>query len=315
MTFHKDGQFPVGRETIGMVLDCYGISSFDYMQATSGIQNSTFIITTHDKTYALRVYQHQSKSAADIALEIAFTEHLAAHRVKVPLVYANQAGRKVTAVTAEQRNWDAILMEYIDGEHPAQYSDHLLHEMAATQATIHRLGAQFTYGTPQARALRQITEKAQFIALIDTETVADPRLRDFVRRAAAYELLLPDALPLGYSHFDFDKGNLLVDTGGVITGILDFDDLQYAPMVVCLAYTLWHVLYKTRDLVKVQTYLRTYQTRRDLRKAERSALLSAVLLRHYQVASLQIVNGKVGMASVERYLGIEETLLSARIKL
>lgn len=54
-----------------------------------------------------------------------------------------------------------------------------------------------------------------------------------ILRITNHIVKLPAALPCGYSHLDFDMGNILVDEQNNLSAILDFDDLQYAPLVIC----------------------------------------------------------------------------------
>ena len=112
----------------------------------------------------------------------------------------------------------------------------------------------------------------------------------------------------GYSHFDFDLGNILVDEHDQLSAILDFDDLQYAPLVICLGYTLWSVLYETNDKNALTSYLTEYQKARTLSTLELEYLPKIMLFRHYVITTLKILNGHVAKADVQKYKALEQSL-------
>src|SRR5438067_557633 len=94
-------------------------------------------------------------------------------------------------------------------------------------------------------------------------------LQNFLGRVKAFIVELHDSLPKGLSHFDFDIENILTKHDGV-TAILDFGDMECMPLVVCLGYTLWDVLFEKGGSPEMVTrYVQTYQGVRQLNEVNK----------------------------------------------
>lgn len=146
---------------------------------------------------------------------------------------------------------------------------------------------------------------------IDKNKLADERLIKYIERIVNYTVKLSMELPCGYSHFDFDMGNVLVDDQNNLSAILDFDDMQYAPLVICLSYTLWSILYETGNDELVAQYLADYQKQRPLTELEKEYLPKIMLFRHYVITALKILNGHTSSENAERYENLETKLISS----
>lgn len=91
-----------------------------------------------------------------------------------------------------------------------------------------------------------------------------------------------------YNHLDFDaEGNVLVKDNKV-SAILDFDDLSYSPCIVCLGYTLWHVLFISNDKHLLEQYITDYIKTRSLAKEEYEILPKILLFRNYVIGMLEL---------------------------
>jgi Ser/Thr protein kinase RdoA (MazF antagonist) len=82
----------------------------------------------------------------------------------------------------------------------------------------------------------------------------------------------------GFSHFDFDGSNILVD-GDAVACVLDFEGARYDSLVVCTYYTLAQLHVVLGDPKKLEHYLESYQKIRKLPKAEKLILRIALALR------------------------------------
>lgn len=304
MSFHNDGQFPISHESLADILRQYDIASFTYVYATGGIENTTCFIKTPSQRYALRVYRYAKKPTAAMMREMQYMDVLREHGLPIPQVYSNNAGRSITTVHVDGAEWQAILMEYMHGTHPVSYSPNLLRHMAQVQASMHTIGA----GMPGGRITLTELVEGEFVKRLDMSTISGQRARRYIERISSYAVQLGPTLPCGYSHFDFDMGNILVGSHNKLVAILDFDDLQYAPLVICLAYTLWSILFETGDMAHVEQYLAVYQQYRNLTPLERAYLPRIMLFRHYVITALKMLNGHTQAADITRYESLEQLI-------
>jgi Ser/Thr protein kinase RdoA (MazF antagonist) len=311
MTYKKSGQFGADRTAVAAALRPYGITKFAFVAATRGIENTTLIITLPDASQrVLRVYRLGKKSDADILLELAFMQELREHGLPIPAIAPSQSGELLGHVDAGDEQWQCVLMEYLGGHHTKHYSPVLIEELARYQAHMHQLGAIWATTQPPGTPMISELTETEFVPLVAVSHIPDPALRAFIERAAAYRFALPDDLPHGYSHFDYDSGNVLVDESGHVTGILDFDDMRYAPLVMCLAYSLWDVRRRNpSSTIDMEAYLHTYQQLRPLTVAERTSLASIMLLRHYAIGALKVLSSSMDAEVLRDFLHIEQRLI------
>ncbi len=303
MRFKKAGQFPIDNEAIKAALKNYEISTFHFDIAESGIENTTFIIYAGDGKYVLRVYRYDKKRSA-IEIEIKFMSYLKLNGIPVPEVFPNYKGNRISNILYKNTEWQYILMEFLPGHHAKDYSENLINELAAYQAKIHLHGEQFAKENPGAKKLKELRE-TEFIHLINQEQLKDKEIANLISRGKDYIYSFPMGLPEGYSHFDYDAGNILSDSSGKITGIIDFDDMQYAPLVMCLAYTLWSVLIVSNDHKAITKYLHSYNSVRPLSEMEKAAIQPIMLFRHYVIAALKTLSGKMDKERLAYYLKYE----------
>jgi Ser/Thr protein kinase RdoA (MazF antagonist) len=115
-------------------------------------------------------------------------------------------------------------------------------------------------------------------------------------------------LPKGLSHFDFDIDNILTQNERV-TAILDFGDLECMPVVVCLGYTLWDVLFEEGGSpAAVTRYVQQYQELRHLHQHEKEVLREIILFRHYVITTVQISFGHFSQHDLDKALQQEQEI-------
>lgn len=299
-------QFRPTRETVAHVLDHYGLKLVSYHIAPSGIENTTVIAQTSGGNVALRVYRQNRKSAQHIIDEINFVDYLRSHGTPTPRFIKNLGGEYLSIITIDNLEWQILLMEFVAGEHPKNYTKQLIDSISKTQAQMHILASDYVCrGSDQSVT---VLKDEHFANEISTKSL-NQATRDFLKRVATYQVPLGSDLPRGLCHLDYDSGNMLV-MNEQLTAVLDFDDLAYAPFVVCLAYSLWHIHRQAgRDLAL--HYLQTYESLRPLSEPERRLLAPVKLFRHYVISSLQMLNGHIEPADINAYLEMEQELRSA----
>ncbi|HSW74696.1 MAG TPA: phosphotransferase [Candidatus Saccharimonadales bacterium] len=308
MSFRNDGQFPVSHISLASILSHYSINDFSYSLADGGIENTTCIIQAPEQTYALRIYRQAKKPLAAIKCELLYMSALRSQGLPVPTVYTNQHESAITQAHVNDQNWEALLMEYMLGQHPSGYTSALISQMAQAQAPMHLIGEAFDRPNNVVPHPTKLVE-SEFVHRVDQDKLDNKKLLDYIERIVKYEVILDKELPLGYSHFDFDSGNILVDSNGHLSAILDFDDLQYSPLVVCLGYTLWSILYETRSENLILRYMAEYQKNRRLCQLEQQFLPKVMLFRHYVITALKVLNGHTAQADVQKYEDVEKQII------
>ncbi|QQR52596.1 phosphotransferase [bacterium] len=296
------GQFKPTSENIQEILTEYGLTLSQFELATSGIENCTLIIAVLAQKYVLRVYRHRRKPDSHIALELAFIRYLAAAGLKTVPALVNRSGQEIT----KYGSWRAILMPFQPGFHAEKYHPELVRQLATTHATMHMLANGYQRARFWNIPVRLLREN-YFSKHIDSNTIIEPVVKDFLARSRAYKVLLNARLPVGYCHLDFYAGNVLLDDSGKISAILDFDDLAMAPYVMCLANSLWSI-YIQEDLSLIKLYLDSYQTVRPLSNLELQSIPAIMLYRHYTIGSMKILEGTMNNEVAQRYLRVAQNL-------
>lgn len=306
MVYKKSGQFPANTENMKKLAAQYGCRYGNYIPAESGIENSTFIIDAQIKI-VIRVYRLAKKRESDVRLEVDFMQELRNQGLPVPAVIKNVIGKTLTKVNIGQNDWLAIAMEYVPGHHPESYSKRIIDQLATQQAIMHKIGIAYAQ-KHQAKPTLQLLP-GEFTDHITDEDISDEPLRALIRRARKYELNLSKSLDFGYVHNDLDIENTLFDNKDTLKGILDFDDLAVMPAVVCLAFSLWSVLFETDSWEMVEHYIEVYRQHRKLISEELSFIPRVLLFRHYAITSLFVLDNEMTEAIIKKCVDIETLLL------
>ncbi len=307
--YKKTGQFNPEKKTLKLFLDEYSINDFTFDRAASGIENATLIINLKNKKYALRVYRQSHKSDEDIYMELEFMSLLRRQGLPIPEIFKNKSGSVLTKLQIEGSEWQAILMEYIDGHHADNYTTALIRKLAINQALMHINGIKFAEKNCIGPKLSKLVE-SEFTHLITKEQLQNPEINSLIQRAKEFEVVLSEDTPYGITHLDYDVENVLVDESEQnIKGILDFDDIKCAPVVVCLAYSLWSVLITTNSFDAVKEYITYYERERKINNKERALIKPVLLFRHYALAALTLLRGELDDEELRTYLRLEKEIL------
>jgi homoserine kinase type II len=306
MKLDAESQFTPTKQNITGILSAYDIALTTYRSAKTGIENCTMHITSGQERYVLRVYRQNKKSDAAILSELKFIDYLLHNCIPTIPAITNKSGQTITHVRSKDLTWQAILMRYAQGTHAIHYSDVLLQNLANIQAHMHNLADAYDSSGDKLDTITELRETI-FIKLIKNQHLLGSRYQAFIDHSKNYASKLDPLLPTGLCHLDYDNGNVL-SKNGKITAVLDFDDLSYAPYVMCLAYTLWDVLFDTK-LAKVKDYVVYYQKIRTLNTAEKAQLIPIILFRNYVIGCAQIAAGNMSDVLLKKYTEIEHQLL------
>ncbi len=309
MKVHPERQIEVNKNNLQQLLSLYNITDFEFEVFTLGIENTSIKILTNDKNYVLRVYSQKNKPDQDIELELEFQDFLRQESIPIPVVYRNNSNQELSGVVVDDQRWQFILMEFVDGEHPEDYSDELSIELAEIQAKMHILGLEFAKKV--GKNDKEVQEMYDTIWPTRQEVIVshdhDPKIKEFMQRARAMHVKITPDLPRGYNHLDLDFGGNIVTKDGYILAILDFDDLSFSACVVCLGNTLWHIFYKTESREKIDFYLSTYLKIRNLSSLERKILPEIILFRNYAIGILKYTLDN-DIETVKRIMNLEKQI-------
>lgn len=299
--------FVPSQENVGAILAHYNLPLARFSRAAHGIENLTLFVWSGRRKYVLRVYPQGKKSDVDVLLELDFMSYLRNHGLPLPAIISSADNQLLLSYELDHKKWQCFLMEYAQGVRPEAFTPALLDHMAALQAQMHLLGEQYAkiQNIPSERvALREIPGADELLK----NAAPQSSLRDLLERVNAFVVEFDEALPKGLSHFDFDIDNLLTKNDRV-TALLDFGDMECMPLVVCLGYTLWDVLFEQGGgPASVARYLQKYQEVRSLNFSEKEVLRAIILFRHYVITTVQMHFGNFSQNDLDKALQQERDL-------
>jgi Ser/Thr protein kinase RdoA (MazF antagonist) len=291
--------FVPSEKNVRAILARYNLPLTRFEQATSGIENLTLIVWSQRQEYVLRVYPQNKKSDADILLELDFMSQLRQNGLPVPAIIPSADNQPLVICDFGNKKWQSVLMEHAEGVQLTAYTPAVLDDMASLQARMHTIGEKYakTHNISSERSALRESYVPDDMLKNSTE---DSYFRDFLQRVNSFAVEFNDSLPKGLSHFDFDIDNVLTKDDRV-TAILDFGDMECMPLVVCLGYTLWDVLFEQGgSLESMARYLQKYQEVRQLNQSEKEILLQIILFRHYLITTVRIHFGNFSHSDFDK---------------
>jgi Ser/Thr protein kinase RdoA (MazF antagonist) len=312
MTFRQDNQFPVNFDNVKRLTSSYDLKLLDYDIMQRGIENTSLAVDTYKGNFVLRIYRKSKKTDQEIVREVDFMQYLTSHDLPVPKVERTQDGECFSKIVLSDEvwEWQAILMQFVKGTHPKSYNLPLISDMASKQARMHLLGQKYLMNEKVTNQLT-ILEEGEFIKLIDLAAISNSDLLGLLQRVKDYRLHLSSSLPLGYSQFDYNSGNLVTEEDKVI-GILDFDDMLYGPLIVCLGYALGYIINNEESVKHIPYYIEEYEKIRKLSPQEKGILSEVTLFKHYVTNCLNVLAGKTTQTDVDKMLYMEKEILNLK---
>lgn len=286
MKLNPDNQINLNKEVLTTILNEYAISGFTFEPIKEGIANSSAFIQSSNKKYVVRVYA-QGKKDDDIIFEINFQDYLREHEIPIPVIHKNSSGKELTIIELDSKRWQVILMDFIEGKSVTiKPSDNLIAELATMQAKMHLLGKEFSKLNPSSHLWTDLHDG--LVYKVENTSVGGKEVKDLIERIKKYIYSLSPDLPYGYNHLDIDfDGNVLTKDNRV-SGIVDFEDLKYSPIVVCLGYSLWNIL-DDEGIEAMKHYLKEYEKVRPLTSLEYEALPNVIFFRNYMMAIIRLL--------------------------
>lgn len=313
------------RENLAKILANYGVFKFDFKVDPSGVENTTFIITTKEKKYAMRVYRQKRRTEDEIRLEVEYINFLIANKIPVPKIICTVDNYFISHTKIKDKTWRSILMEFIEGNHPSYYSPSLLKELSYLQARMHKLATCFKSELSPVLKLCDTNKKVKdflftdllSVDSIDVSKIKNKEVKNFILRAKNFTFDTGE-LPIATVQKDIHAANILVKDDKV-SGILDFDDLFYGPIVTGSAFALWDIFVKNKNINDLYGYIRNYNSIRKLLPQEINKLKEFLLLRNYIMGVAEFLVGGENsqgtfMMKIDKYFDIEKEIQKLTIQ-
>ena len=287
MKLEPTNQINLTKEALATILSAYDIVDFTFEPINEGMANSSARIESKGKKYVVRVYAH-SKKDEDIRFEISFQDYLREHSIPIPIIHPNKKGNELSVAEVDGKHWQVILMDFVEGKSvTVNPSYELISELATLQAKMHLLGMEFTKSADKPKK-PWVDLHDGLAPKVESTTVGGQEVQDLIQRIKKYRYILSASLPYGYNHLDIDfDGNVLTKDNRV-SGVVDFEDLQYSPLIVCLGYSLWNIL-DDEGINAMKHYLKEYEKVRPLTSAEYEALPNVVFFRNYVMVVIRLL--------------------------
>lgn len=294
------------KKNLARILDAYGIFDFSSRLLTGGIENSSFCIESVGKKHVLRIYRQDKKSATDIVFELKFQDLLREKGIPIPLIFRTASGSELASAYIAGKTWHAILMEFVEGSNLTRhYSPQLMSELATYQSRMHHLGLALGERTNKPKVKWKELRDSIANTVLNT-SVYDQEEQKFIWRVREYHHLLSPDLPHGFNHLDLDLDGNILTRDNHIVAILDFDDLEYSPIITCLGYTLWDILFLEGE-ERMREYLAEYVSRRALSNLEYETLPHILFFRNYVIGIIDLVIFK-NRGNIQKILRLEREI-------
>ncbi|MEI6728827.1 MAG: phosphotransferase [bacterium] len=308
---NAENQFQLNKSSLEFFLEAYNITDFSYSLIEEGIENTSIKVYFNEQAYVLRIWPKNKKDDEAILLELKFIEELLEFdkSIPIPKIFLNFQKEKLTKVKIDGYYWQAILMDFVDGAHPIDFSDHIIEELAEIQAKMHFFGARFANQNSFKNAeYKQVRIKLTFFdPAFNIDNIQDETIKAFISRAERYILKFNSKLPCAFVHGDIKANNLIVENNK-IKAILDFDGASYLYIVMCLSATMLAL----NNMDKMHTYLSNYKQYRSLSSEELEILPKVILFHYYCKIGMAIVFNTMSPEILAKELDLEAKLVSLK---
>jgi Ser/Thr protein kinase RdoA (MazF antagonist) len=251
--------------------------------------NDSYLVSTGDARYLLRVYTTGDHTPEQIEAEIAVLDAMHRHGVTATQSIVRHDGRHLTEIHAPEGLRHAVLFTFLEGQIDHTATPEQSWYAGEALARFHRIfnGREPAFHRPYHNAQTLIDEPLTAIEAFTPFAAYQQHfayLREVTNQLKSEIALLPTTKPeYGLCHGDFMSGNLVWQ--GERPAIIDLDFCAYCWRVYDLATCLWlQVRHESNPRRAAQpiahAFLQGYQSVRPLSSAERRALPFFVLIRH-----------------------------------
>lgn len=274
----------------------YGIRALKISPTEYGIVNHSFFIEAEKKKYVFRIYSHKNKkSKKDILFEVSAMKILRENNVPTPQIIKNKSKGEVTTFSYEKNNFDSILMDFMKGNNLVRDSLKTLELLAKMQARVHDILLKKIRPRKSFKSVLkkwgeferdELIKMRPILKKYKLESLYFDKFKEAKREMTAK---LSDLIKAPYAecHLDFQGNNILVNNKRIV-GILDFDNIEGAPLIFDSANTLrsWLGSAKPNKYRSIlNSYIKGYEKFRKLSDKELTLLPTLILVRNFGVTN------------------------------
>lgn len=266
---------------------CYGLAG--QLSPLVGERDQNFKLETDDGRLFVLKISGATEDAKTVDFQVKALAHIAkvAPRLPIPKDQIDKNGELYSRQTMSDGQSHLIrLVTYLAGSPLLSLGPDCrgaIYEMGQTQGQICRALSSFFHPTA-AYAMPWNTSKGmmlepEFVSLLDADQAA--RFRPHADRLLTETLPALQALRSQVIHNDVHTGNVLLDESGRVSGIIDFGDIVFAPLIQDLAVSAASIadFCPSDPGPAIQELVRGFCSTFPLLPEERELLGDAILLR------------------------------------
>ncbi|MEU7478412.1 phosphotransferase [Lentzea sp. NPDC042327] len=256
------------------VLDHYGLAGKPVEPLNQGADNFTASVNSE---FVLRCYRVTPAEEVDVELDL--IDHLVERGFPTPRVLRTADGAR----RVEHEGTHAVLFELVPGSPIDEDAPASRRTVAELAASLHLATADLPAGARRSRSdrgrIQNLLAELDAGGPLATKAGASELAGELRTLLSEVDDLLGAGLPHGAVHHDYYHENVLVDAGGRVLGLIDFDEAYPGPVVLDVAalLTTWATDDEDRfDTAAMRSLLADYERVRPLSDRERAALPLAV---------------------------------------
>ena len=264
-------------EDFETILAQYDLGTYSQSEGLSkGTVQTNYVLQTTQGKFVLRYYENRPK--ASVLFETDLLTYLTERHYPCPAPFKNRQGE----IVGVYHHKPFVIFAFMAGHHIERPNDRHREQLIQRVAELQKLTQDFhslytpyrwNYGPELCRTLAQ--EEAHKLNTPDAhQKVA------WVEQTLS-TLYLPESLPKGICHADFDLSNLLFQ-GDELVALLDFDDANYTylpfDLVGLMEAWAWPHTAGCLDLAEARSVVQAYMRHRPLSPIEQECLLDVYKL-------------------------------------
>jgi len=202
--------------------------------------NHTYLITTTEKRFVLRVYAHNWRTELEINEELKLLVFLRERNIAVSFPIKDLKGEFILRINAIEGLRFAVLFSYAQGTTVKNPSAETCFQLGVTMARLHQQTLDKTIEERKDYSAETLVEWAFDLARNHFGASSD--VMEYFKNAQTsisneFDRIDPVVVRKGIVHLDIWQDNMKVDKDGLIT-IFDFDNIGNGPFFLDIGYTL-----------------------------------------------------------------------------
>ena len=273
--------FPVTSSTLSakalalFIIEQYGLSRDTTCTLFRTGINHTYFINDGSLKYALRLYSYKWRSELEVSEEINLLNSLKQQGIAVSYPIADAKGNFIQHIEAPEGKRYAVLFSYAEGQKVRIMDLSTCYTIGSLMASMHNLTANCKIERIKYNSKSLLDLPYKYASeYFGTELPEMKFLNEQVELINDFFKESSSGMPTGIVHLDMWYDNMSV-SGDKIT-LFDFDFCGNGWLVLDIAYfckQLFHIeANKSQYEIKIQSFLKGYDTKRKLTKDELSMI-------------------------------------------